>query len=421
MPAMSSSAGEKTGSKKDANGANKFEVAAVVVPEKFSCIIEDENVHDDSTSTKSHGESPDVVAPSQPLATTSSKTAGHATTKAQSSAPAPTSSPPSEPPPQTDSLTTSNATYGLRDVLFGRGVPIQRHMGNIRMHQVVRAYRERYRHASRADKTMLVRETIREIRQGGTRFLKRVEGNDHNVFWREVGEDEVYEKISHALRGNGSNPRMGSPKKRKVTDASKEARTRSRNEDGCPSKRSLASSSTASDVYGTNLVPTGQQLYAVGPRMSCQNLSPASTLSTHSLAAAQLLQNQLRQQLPPQRSTSSFVPGLEILLASSNQQQLLGGIGSTALNLNSIIGSFQQQQQQRSLEDPAKQLLQQLLLSSGNQGALVGQLLHERQQQQARVEFFRQVEQELAMRRLAVATSQWGGELTSQAGQQDQH
>jgi hypothetical protein len=442
------------GSELVAKIANKVEVATNVVPEKI-WNIEDSTMIENTTTlpvvpvVNVISSTNVIVAAAK---STSSKTAGHPTAKGPSSTPASTSLPHPEPLPPTTSTSVSPAHYGTRDVLFGRGVPIQRHFGNRRMHQIVSAYRERYRHASRADKTVLVRATIQDIRQGGTRFLKRAEGNDHVIHWIEVTDDAVYEKISHALRGNGNgnDPRNDSPKRKKMKDIPEKAPTRSHRESDGPSSISnsaIISSATNSDVavpppesgvltktyttHSTNSLPIGQLLNALTPRLSQQDIELASTLTTvQSLVAAQLLQNQLiphRQQHSFQGSTT----GLEMLLANNyNQQHQLGGAGSTATNLNSLLGLFQQQPRLAE-EDPSKQLLNQLLLSGGNQGTVVSawiQLLQNRQQQQqqqqqqqARVQLLRQVQQELAGQRLAVTTPQGISGTLSQAQEQHQH
>jgi hypothetical protein len=101
------------------------------------------------------------------------------------------------------------------------------------MHRIVNSYRDAYKKSSRSDKTILVRAAIQDIKEGGARFLKRYdvasteEGaavynatstsshsshndddeNKDDDLWVEVEDDAVYEKISHALRGNGSNRR----------------------------------------------------------------------------------------------------------------------------------------------------------------------------------------------------------------------
>jgi hypothetical protein len=92
------------------------------------------------------------------------------------------------------------------DILFGRGAPISRHIGNKRMHRVVSQYQEQYIKTSRNDKARLVHEVVGVIKENGAKFLKRLEGFD---LWVEVvDQNEIYDKVSHALRGQASRNRQ---------------------------------------------------------------------------------------------------------------------------------------------------------------------------------------------------------------------
>jgi hypothetical protein len=92
------------------------------------------------------------------------------------------------------------------DILFGRGAPISRHIGNKRMHRVVSQYQEQYIKTSRNDKAKLVHEVVGIIKEKGAKFLKRLEGSD---LWVEVvDQNEIYDKVSHALRGQASHNRQ---------------------------------------------------------------------------------------------------------------------------------------------------------------------------------------------------------------------
>jgi hypothetical protein len=94
------------------------------------------------------------------------------------------------------------------DILCGRGVPIQKNPGNIRMHRIVESYRVLYRDASRQEKSRLVRRIIHEITEEGARFLIRPRhaGSQYSddQLWAVADNETVYEKISHALRGQGT-------------------------------------------------------------------------------------------------------------------------------------------------------------------------------------------------------------------------
>eukprot|EP00539_Tryblionella_compressa_P007001 CAMPEP_0178772550 /NCGR_PEP_ID=MMETSP0744-20121128/22612_1 /TAXON_ID=913974 /ORGANISM="Nitzschia punctata, Strain CCMP561" /LENGTH=536 /DNA_ID=CAMNT_0020429255 /DNA_START=202 /DNA_END=1812 /DNA_ORIENTATION=- len=105
------------------------------------------------------------------------------------------------------------------DILCGRGAPISRHDGNLRMHRIVSEYRERYLNSSRNDKAVLIHEVIGRVKQDGARFLKRMGNSD---LWVEVDNETVYDKVSHALRGQANNRRQ-QPRPRDVPSAGVEA------------------------------------------------------------------------------------------------------------------------------------------------------------------------------------------------------
>ncbi|KAG7338948.1 hypothetical protein IV203_002677 [Nitzschia inconspicua] len=90
------------------------------------------------------------------------------------------------------------------DILLGRGVPMQRHPGNIRMHHLINSYRHQYRKASRSEKALMIQEVLQKLKEGGVRFRKRADNED---LWVEVSDQVAYDKISHALRGRGSERR----------------------------------------------------------------------------------------------------------------------------------------------------------------------------------------------------------------------
>jgi hypothetical protein len=77
-------------------------------------------------------------------------------------------------------------------------VPTQTYHGNLRLHQLVESFRERYLAADRKDKPSLIRAVLEEVKNEGGRFLKRSD-EDENV-WEEVDATYAYEKVSHALR-----------------------------------------------------------------------------------------------------------------------------------------------------------------------------------------------------------------------------
>jgi hypothetical protein len=87
------------------------------------------------------------------------------------------------------------------DILCGKGKPFQEHTGNLRLHQIVGLYRKSYSDAPRHVKQCIVEEIVQKIKQGGSRFLRRV---DVEGFWEEVSDSFAKDKVSHACRGKPS-------------------------------------------------------------------------------------------------------------------------------------------------------------------------------------------------------------------------
>lgn len=81
---------------------------------------------------------------------------------------------------------------------------MQRHPGNIRMHHLINSYRHKYRKATRSEKASMIQEVLENLKQGGVRFRRRVDNED---LWVEVTDQVAYDKVSHALRGRGSERR----------------------------------------------------------------------------------------------------------------------------------------------------------------------------------------------------------------------
>lgn len=80
-----------------------------------------------------------------------------------------------------------------KDVLVGKGKPIQLHPGNLFFRQSVEYHLPEFVNANKkADKTHLNRQIVKLIKNGGGRFLKR----DPVGWWEEVTDDEAREKVS---------------------------------------------------------------------------------------------------------------------------------------------------------------------------------------------------------------------------------
>jgi hypothetical protein len=86
------------------------------------------------------------------------------------------------------------------DVLCGRSSESFGHEGNRRFREIVRQHRDMYREATRrSDKNAITRAVIGEIHDIGGRFLRL---DARGKRWLTLESDEVYEKVSHALRGS---------------------------------------------------------------------------------------------------------------------------------------------------------------------------------------------------------------------------
>jgi hypothetical protein len=92
--------------------------------------------------------------------------------------------------------TVSSSELSQDDILLGRGVPIQRHPGNIRMHHLVKSYRKRYQAATRAKKAAIIQEVLQKLKCNGARFLKLEANSD---LWEVAKGQAEYDKISHGL------------------------------------------------------------------------------------------------------------------------------------------------------------------------------------------------------------------------------
>jgi len=104
------------------------------------------------------------------------------------------------PPPKNGEIIV---TPNKIDVLFGRGKKFQDHFGNQRMREISEKNKATYFAIKRFEKQRLVESVFRQIKEGGTRFLKRsTEGEG----WVEVQDHIAVEKVSHCLRSRRYQP-----------------------------------------------------------------------------------------------------------------------------------------------------------------------------------------------------------------------
>eukprot|EP00978_Attheya_sp_CCMP212_P017868 scaffold48121_cov47-Attheya_sp.AAC.16 len=84
------------------------------------------------------------------------------------------------------------------DVLCGRGGATNNHIGNKHFRSLVTDYQTEYLGSKKRDKAGIARQIVKQIRERGGRFLKKVDGGDDT--WIEVGDKKATEKTSQALR-----------------------------------------------------------------------------------------------------------------------------------------------------------------------------------------------------------------------------
>ena len=86
------------------------------------------------------------------------------------------------------------------DVLFGRG-KMKEHPGNINLHKLIDAKRDRYEICEKWEKTILAEVIVASIKEASGRFLK-IEGGE----WVEVDMEVAREKVSHTFRSRRPKP-----------------------------------------------------------------------------------------------------------------------------------------------------------------------------------------------------------------------
>lgn len=88
-------------------------------------------------------------------------------------------------------------SYGLNDVLSGRGGGTNQHEGNCFFRSLINENREKYLRAKKNDKPFISLSIVNIIRRRNGRFLKRDEASG---LWFEIGDAQAREKTSQALR-----------------------------------------------------------------------------------------------------------------------------------------------------------------------------------------------------------------------------
>ena len=83
------------------------------------------------------------------------------------------------------------------DVLLGRGRTFRSNPGNIRFHNIIENYFEKYESSNRTVKLVLSEEVVIEIKKLGSRFLKQ---QTETGGWIQVTDDFARERVAHAFR-----------------------------------------------------------------------------------------------------------------------------------------------------------------------------------------------------------------------------
>lgn len=85
---------------------------------------------------------------------------------------------------------------GRNDVLLGKGIPIQTHIGNIRYRQLVSDCKDTYERSTYTQKKQITEEIVDLVKQSGGRFLK-----DDGAGWLEAEDEVARLKVSRSFRG----------------------------------------------------------------------------------------------------------------------------------------------------------------------------------------------------------------------------
>ena len=160
------------------------------------------------------------------------------------------------------------------DILCGRGIPIVNYHGNIRLHQIVDKYREQYLNCARMNKQTMLKAIVKEVKEGGARFLKR---SEEEAAWEEVSEDYALAKVGHALRCKKAMLREESNRSMPLSESQDGAKVE---QDGTtidrPQDDELRDAFNPSSSPGISLIPILPSVLASIPRAS--SFPPTSEL-----------------------------------------------------------------------------------------------------------------------------------------------
>jgi len=92
-----------------------------------------------------------------------------------------------------------------RDVLLGRGKPIQNHPGMGLLRRLVDQHLDQYSQSKRGDKVSIASQIVGYIQKEEGRFLKRLSVGG---FWVVASEDEAVQKVNHTFRVRNKKRRL---------------------------------------------------------------------------------------------------------------------------------------------------------------------------------------------------------------------
>jgi hypothetical protein len=89
-----------------------------------------------------------------------------------------------------------------KDVLWGRGIQVLHHVGNLRLHLAANEFREEYLRSRRNRKKEIIESIVTALKADGSRFLRY--SKRCKTKWVEAGDAFAYDKVSHVLRGQNT-------------------------------------------------------------------------------------------------------------------------------------------------------------------------------------------------------------------------
>jgi hypothetical protein len=139
-----------------------------------------------------------------------------------------------------------------KDVLFGRGKPVQTHPGNLRLSYLVEEQIGLYLKGNRQEKGAITNNVYQTMKMDSTRFLRQ----DNDSVFFEVDEKTAIDKISHFFRNRKQKlPKKSSSSPVGTTTTQTGALLSSSNKN----KRATTSSSTIQEAATTLPVPPHQE------------------------------------------------------------------------------------------------------------------------------------------------------------------